>query len=170
MTLDPESMPDFARLAYTRARGMDRAEDYVEWAQAAFERGLESESLTRLAVAEQPFFTPDLRALFDRAGEELGIAPITRRQGILLGARDLARGIIEGRIPPGDGAASLNHLFSPYVRDGVPFPEMQHWRRLDDAYDCEHCRAIVEEAGKPLDEAVLDAARNLLLLDWRSVP
>jgi hypothetical protein len=83
------------------------------------------------------------------------------------GARYLARAIVEGGISASDGAASLGDLFSPYVGDADLSARTQHWRQLDDAYDCEHCRDIVEEAGTPLDEAVVAAAHDVLSMDWR---
>jgi hypothetical protein len=166
MNFDPETEPGVVRLVYARALGQDRAEEYVNWALAALERGRESESLVRLAVAEPPFCTPDIRLLFDRAWNDLGVAPVSTPQAHLLFARQVARDIVEGRLSPEAGATALGHEFNPF---NIPLPVLGVWWQLKEAYTCDYCRAQVAASGGTVDGAVVAAAEKLLALDWRAV-
>jgi len=151
--MNPEDFPDLVSLVYARARGLDRAEQYVEWAQRALEPGFDGKNLIRLAVADPPLWMPAVRELFEAALSELELPAITDRQALLLGAHQTARGIVEGRITPAAGAAELAAAFSPF--EGVP---LDAWWQLDEAYWCEYCRSVILQDALSVDEAVISQA------------
>lgn len=161
---NPEHVPGLVPLVYARARGIDRAEQYVEWAQAVLEFGFEGESVVRLAAADPPLFMPAVRDLFEAALGELGLAPITDRQAMLLGARQVARRIVDGSLSPAAGAAELRAAFPP--NDVAPL--LSAWWQLDEAYECSYCRSVAVPDGWSVDEAVVAKARALVSLDWRN--
>ncbi len=162
--MDPEDFPRLVPLVYARACGVDRAEQYVEWAQTALELGFGGGNLMRLAVADAPLFMPAVRGLFEAALGELGLPSVTDRQALLLGARQVARRIVDGSIPPAAGAAELREALPPFEAT----PPLDAWWQLDEAYDCEYCRSVIVPSGQSVDEAVIAKARELLNLNWRA--
>ncbi len=160
--MNPEDFPQLVSLVYARALGIDRAEQYVEWAQGALELGFDGKNLIRLAVADPPLWMPAVQGLFEAALGELGLPVVTRRQALLLGARQIARGIVEGRITPAAGAAELGAAFYPL--EAAP---LNAWGQLAEAYECEYCRSDMVPSGLSVDEAVILKARELIGLNWR---
>ena len=161
--MNPEDFPQLVPLLYARVRGFDRAEQYVEWAQTALEHGFAGTNVIRLAVADPPLWMPAVQGLFEAALGELGLPVLTNRQALLLGARQIARGIVEGRITPAAGAAELSAAFSPFEA-AAP---LDAWWQLDEAYECEYCRSVMVPSGLSVDEAVIAKARELVSLNWR---
>ena len=161
--MNPEDFPQLISLVYARALGIDRVEQYVEWAQGALELGFDGKNLIRLAVADPPLWMPEVRGLFEAALGELRLPVVTRRQALLLGARQVARGIVEGRITPAAGAAELSATF-PTFDAAAP---LDVWWPLNEAYECEYCRSDMVPSGLSVDEAVILEARALIDLNWR---
>ena len=162
--MNPEDFPGLVPLVYARARGFDRTEQYVDWAQAALELGFDGKNLLRLAVAEPPFFRPTVQALFEATLAELGLPTISEHQALLLGARQTARRIIDGSITPAAGAAELRAAFPACE---APPPPLDAWWQLDEAYECSYCRSVVAPNGVSVDEAVIAKAKELSHMDWR---
>jgi hypothetical protein len=142
-------------------RGGARAEEYVAWAQDALEAGHDSPALLRLAIEEPPFFTPDLRALFEAAVDELGLEKISGEQALIIHAQDVARRLAAGELHPREAATLLSNIFPP---DLAP-------RGFTDWYlvhDCDYCRESFAGPDRTLEQAIRAEASKLRDVDWRA--
>lgn len=161
---DTENVARVAEIWSAEYRGVARAEQYVEWAQEMLARGYDSPSLLRLAVQDPPFFTPDIKHLFDQALGELHIEPVRGPQALVLHAQRIARELLSGAIAPRTASAELAKIFTI---DLAP-PGCRDWQLLDEADWCEYCAQRFAGDGQTLEDAILERAETLLRADWRT--
>ena len=158
-----ETVKGFAAIRSAEYRGVARAETYVLWAQDMLEAGLESAALLRLAVADVPYFTPDLKRLFDLAVEEAGIEPLSGTPALILHGQQVAADFLAGFIRPGEAGAMLAEIFTPELAP----PGFGHWQQLDEASWCDYCRESFTGPDRTLDQAIVEEATKLLAIRWR---
>lgn len=96
----------FAKL-YIRQPSSD---DYVDWAIACLEDGLNSKNLCILAATDKSFYTPENETRFRRALDELGWKYLSKKEALLFLAKDLAKKIISGELLPVEGCTKINKL------------------------------------------------------------
>jgi hypothetical protein len=78
-------------------------------AREALAKGIDSPSLRKLAD-NSPEPNPDLDTLFERALAELGRSRLPRAEAGRIIARDFARRLCDGSLPPVEGATAIWHL------------------------------------------------------------
>lgn len=161
--LRADTVKGYAALRSAEYRSVARAEEYVEWAQHALEAELETPSVLRLAIQDPPFFTPDLRRLFDAAVAELGIEPLSGEQALVLHAQQIAAQLRAGSISPIDAGLQIARIFTLEMGP----PEFGQWQLIDEALDCDYCRASFA-GDQTLDDAIVEEAAKLLDFDWRA--
>ena len=140
------------------------AEALVKWAQDALEQGHDNAPLLKLAIEEPPYFTPDLRLLFQEATHEIGIEEITFDQARAFYAQSVGRRLAAASASPREIAERLARIFPPHMTP----PPFDIWWKLDDSIDCDHCLEGMTQAGKVLDQVIADELANLLRFDWRA--
>lgn len=157
-----DSVSGYFAVISAEYRSEATAEAYVRWAQDALEQGLESPALLRLAVQDPPFFTPDLKRLFDAAVSELQIEPVTGEQALIAHAQEVAIRLARREISPRDAGRRIARIFDSNVAPSG----LTHWSLIDEAEFCEYCAAAFG-GDRPLESAILEEATKLLALDWR---
>lgn len=162
--LAAETVKGYAAIRSAEYRAVARAEEYVAWAQDMLEAGLDSPALLRLAIVDPPWFTPDLRRLFDRAVEELEIEPLAGEQALILHAQQVAQELLAATVPPLEAGSLIVEILT--VHDAPP--GLGQWSLVDEANWCDYCRDSFAGAGRTLEQAILEEATKLLALDWRA--
>lgn len=160
----PETIPGYAAIRSAEYRSEIRAERYVEWAQDMLEAGFDAPALLSLAIADPPYFTPDLTPLFDQVANELGIEPLTMPQALILEAQEVAAEVVERRLAPARGA----EVIAGILAIGRCPRGFGHWQQIDEASWCDYCRAQTVHDGETLEDAIVREASQLLGVDWRA--
>lgn len=141
-----------------------RAEQLVRWAQDALSEGHDTPSILRLAIAEPPFFTPDLMRLFESALSEAGIEQVTIEQARIFHAQRVLEEMLSSAQPARAIAAQLAQLFPAHDT----LRRVGEWWLLEEAFWCEYCRVQAVTAGESIERVVLNNASTLLNIDWRA--
>jgi len=160
-----ENSPGLAEILMREHLGGATGEQFVRWAQDALEQGHDSPSLLRLAIEEPPFFTPDLRRLFEAATREIAIEHVSFEQARAFYAQSVGKHLAAASAAPREIAQTLARIFPPHMTS-APFDT---WWQLEEAFECEYCLRGVELRGEVLDQAILDELEDLLRLNWRAV-
>lgn len=160
----PETIRGYAAIRSAEYRSVARAETYVEWAQDMLEEGFESPALLSLAIADPPYFTPDLKRLFDTAAEHLAIEPLSGPQALVLHAMQVAAELTARSVSPTQAGALIASIFTA---DIAP-PGFGQWQLIDEASWCDYCRQSFVGDGRTLEEAIIAEATKLLTVSWRA--
>jgi len=157
-----DSIKGYLALLSAEYRSAATAEQYVSWAQDALEQGLDSPALLRLAIEEPPFFTPDLKRLFDAAVAELMIEPVRGEQALIAHAQEVAIKLLNHDITPINAGRQIARIFDVNVAPAG----LTNWFLIGEAEYCEYCAASFA-GDQPLERAIVEEATKLLALDWR---
>jgi hypothetical protein len=114
----------------------------------ALEAGLDSRSLRQLAGAD-PADTEEIRKLFDRTLDELGIKKPLPVEAGLAWARRIAGDIVRGAIPPYEGARQIwgkIYVRFPQLKELIGFVAYASEYEDDASHGKDYSRLIVEEA------------------------
>jgi hypothetical protein len=114
------------------------SEDFVDWAIACLEEGLDTRSLRMLAASDKPYYSSDkpyysieIEERFNKALNELVWEKPTEKESLLSYAKMFAREIIEGNISPLKGS---HEIFMISLELDYP-PELKGWLYLNEGYD-----------------------------------
>ncbi len=107
------------------------SDDYVDWAIACLEDGLDSKNLRMLASMGKPFYSSEIEDKFRLALTELGFKYPSEKETLENYVKDLAKAIVKGEINPSDGCHKIYNVgvFLEYPR------EMTSWTFLDDGLE-----------------------------------
>jgi hypothetical protein len=135
------------------AIGIISAEDLRATAASALEGGYDSPTLRRLAAAEEDDMD-EIRRLFVRSLDELGIQLLSPPEAGLAFARRIARQMISGAVAPYDGArriwAAIYTRF-PQLKELTPFVGLASEYEDDKQNRDEYSRQILAESQKLLE-------------------
>jgi hypothetical protein len=159
-----DSINGYAAIRSGQVRDAVTAEEYVSWAQDALEAGYESAAIMKLAVADPPFFTPDLARLFEQAAVELEIEQISAEQALILHAQQVAIQLLLNQCDPRTAASRISTILPP---DLAP-AGFAHWHQLDEAYGCVYCAVSAVGSRASLEAAIIEDAQVLAAHEWRT--
>jgi hypothetical protein len=138
---------ELKRIADDYTLGRLLAEDLPAIAVRALEEGYDSPTLRQLAGAEGRD-SGDLRTLFLKALQELGVQPLSPAEAGLSLARSIADDVLAGSIDPYDGARRIwSEVYTrfPHLVQLRPFVGLASEYEDDAKHREEYRRSIVEE-------------------------
>lgn len=154
--MDEQPWRDLVRVLALREMGRGSAADVVQWAGDALAGGHDSPSLRVLAGLSPPLNVHEVdRHLRDATGE-LGVSVPDREALLALFARLVARGIVDGTVPPESGVKDIYEVF----RLGGSFADLGIWTGLDDALVM--ARDGVFGSVQDAENAIVQEAKRLL--------
>jgi hypothetical protein len=107
------------------------SDDFVDWAVACLEEGLDTKSVRMLAASDKPYYSIEIQERFNKALNELVWEKPTEKESLLSYAKMFAREIIEGKISPLKGS---HEIFMISLELDYP-PELKGWLYLNEGYD-----------------------------------
>ena len=114
----------FAKLYLQKAS----SDDYVDWAFACLDEGLDSKSLRLLAaLSKNHSIKADFEELFRLSLNELDWNYLSKKEVLIDYAKDLAKQILSGEIEPEDGIEIINKI---YLQLNFP-PQLEMWGYFD---------------------------------------
>ncbi len=137
--------------------GVATSEEYVRWAVACLESGMDSKNIRILASLQKPLYSSEVDFYFTRSLQDLGWTMPGRRECLFNYARDLAQQIVSDDVSPRDGCRKIYLIAS-----ALQYPkELMAWVYFDDNLEPSTYNAL---EGTELDEAIKAEAAKLARL------
>lgn len=107
------------------------SDDFVDWAIACLEEGLDTKSLRMLAASDKPYYSIEIEDRFNKTLNELNWEKPSRKESLLSYAKLFAREIVDKKISPLKGS---HEIFLLSLELDYP-PELKGWFYLNEGYD-----------------------------------
>jgi hypothetical protein len=127
-------MNDLTKQLFARIYLDKITSDYlVDWAMDCLEEGIDSKNLRMLAASEKPYYSNEIEIRFEKTLDELGWKKPTKKESLLILAKEFADSISNGIISPTEGLREI-YLISFELNHPL---ELKNWFWLDEGHDPE---------------------------------